>query len=250
MTEKPIQSKVEVTGSKLYLYGTIGDPFDGVTLDDIVSETKDMKRNHLDIYINSYGGVATEGVAIFNFLKREFETIHVYVDGIAASSASLIALCGEKLTVPKNAIFMIHQPWTFTMGNRKDLEKEMNALESLEEAYQSTYMERFKGTKEELIALLDDETWLNGEEAEQLGFADKASEEIEIEPEESPLVASLVKKYVAQANSDDTEEVEPEEKIDTEEEIEPEEDSTTNGQETVVKNRQAMLKNLVTLFDK
>lgn len=205
MIEKPIKADVSNAENKLYLYGTIGDYWDGVTLDDVKNTTRDMDKSKVTVYINSYGGDAVEGVAIRNFLKDTFNKIDVIIDGIAASAASVIAICGDTLIMPTGTTYMIHNPWTIAFGNRQDLLKEISALGSLEQSYRNIYMERFTGTEDELIELMEDESWLTAEEAEELGFATTVEDQTETESElqENALVAKLVSKYAAQVISDE-----------------------------------------------
>lgn len=205
MAEKPIKANVTTDSNKLYLYGDIGDYWGGVTLDDVKNTVSGMSKDQVTVHINSYGGDATEGVAIRNFLMNNFEKIDVVIDGIAASSASIVALCGQTLVMQIGTTYMIHNPWSGVIGNRTDLLREASALESLEQSYRNVYMERFKGTEEELIELLENESWLTAEEAEQLGFANEVVQEAvvpEIRLEEN-LVASLLSKYAAKAITDD-----------------------------------------------
>lgn len=205
MIKEPIKSEITTEENTLYLYGTIGDDWDGVTLKQIQRAAKPLNKEQVTIYINSYGGDATEGVAIRNYLINTFDRIDVYVEGIAASAASVIATCGETLTMPTGTTFMIHNPWTIAFGNRQDLLKEIGALESLEQSYRSIYMEKFTGSEKDLAQLMEDESWLTAEEAEQFGFAN----EIEtVEPnsneeqEDNTLVATLLSKYAAKVDDE------------------------------------------------
>lgn len=207
MIKEPIQAQVTVDEGKLYLYGDIGDDWNGVTLDSVRRVTSTMDKSQLTIYINSYGGDATEGVAIRNYLRSSFEKIDVVIDGIAASAASVIATCGDTLKMPSGTTFMIHNPWTLFIGNRTDLIREEKTLASLEQSYRDIYMERFTGTEKELIQLMDDETWLTAEQSVSFGFANGKTKDIEDksnEVETSPLVASLLNKHVAKADDNDT----------------------------------------------
>lgn len=213
--KEPIKSYVSTSDNKLYLYGDIGDYWDGVTLDKLQLTTRSMDKSEVTIHINSYGGDATEGVAIRNYLRSTFAHIDVVIDGIAASAASVIATCGDTLTMPVGTTYMIHNPWTVAFGNRQDLLKEVGALESLEKSYRNIYMDKFAGTEEELMELLDNESWLTAEEAEQLGFATKVAESDVEEPIviEANLVASLINKYAAKAKPDDkSDDTDPEDK--------------------------------------
>lgn len=203
MMAEPINTKVQANtdAQELHLYGVVGDSWDGFTLESVRAATQGMDKDHLNIRINSYGGDATEGVAIGNYLKNTFSYIEVYVDGIAASAASVIALCGNELMMEIGSILMVHNPWTFFVGNRLDLVREMKTLEAMEASYRDIYMQFFNGTEDELTKLMDDETWLTAKEAYELGFASEVINEEAIEPvhQPQPLVASLLKQYVAQA---------------------------------------------------
>lgn len=205
MTENPIKADVSITDNKLYLYGTVGDYWGGITLDDVKYQIKNMEKTNLIVHIHSYGGDATEGVAIRNFLMDSFSNIDVVIDGIAASSASIIAMCGKTLTMPTGTTYMIHNPLAGIIGNRQDLLREAKALESLEQSYRNVYMERFTGTEEELIELMENESWLTAEESEQLGFATTVEENPQEDKtdESTALVASLVGKYAAKATKED-----------------------------------------------
>lgn len=200
MAEKPIQANITNEDNVLHLYGTIGDYWEGVTLNDIKRSVRNMRKDHVVIHINSYGGDAVEGVAIRNFLIDNFEEIDVIIDGIAASAASIIATCGDTLSMPTGTTYMIHNPWTIAFGNKEDLLKEIGALESLETSYKNIYMERFKGTEGELEQLLTNESWLTADEASELGFATEVFEPNKENNEpvvESNLVATLLNKYAA-----------------------------------------------------
>lgn len=197
MVKHPIKTEVQADSGKLHLYGTVGSDWDGVLLKDVKSQVDAIKdKSHIEIHINSYGGDATEGVAIRNYLMDEFDSIDVVIDGIAASAASVIALCGDTLTMSTGATLMIHQPWTIAIGNKSDLTKEINALDSLERAYRDIYMERFNGTEDELITLMDGETWLTAEDAERYGFATAAVEE----EEQVSLAAEILNRKISHIN--------------------------------------------------
>lgn len=181
MKKRPIQTKLkaETNNSTLYLYGDVGGyswEEDVIRLQDVKNQIVNMPKEHVTIHIDSYGGVATEGIAIRNLLMDYFDEIDVIVDGIAASSASVIALSGN-LTMPEGSILMIHNPWTIAMGDKYDLAKEIKTLQSMENSYIDVYMQAFNGSRDELATLLDEETWLTAEEATTYGFANKSKQE-------------------------------------------------------------------------
>lgn len=135
-----------------------------------LDEIGDVKQ--LDIHINSGGGSVFGGIAIYNLLKAKKCHKDVWVDGIAASIASVIACAGDVIHIPKNGTFMIHKPlngYFFTNMNADDLRKDADTLDQCQKAITATYMTRAKEgvTEEQINQLINDETWMIGEEAEQ-----------------------------------------------------------------------------------
>lgn len=120
----------------------------------------------INVHINSGGGSAFGGIAIYNILKRHNAEIVVYVEGLAASIASVIAMAGDKIIIPANAQMMIHKPSSITWGNADDMRKEADILDGCQKVILNTYMQHAKDgvTAEEINALIDAETWKNGEE--------------------------------------------------------------------------------------
>lgn len=120
----------------------------------------------INVHINSGGGSVFGGIAIYNILKRHNAEIVVYVEGLAASIASVIAMAGDKIIIPASAQMMIHKPSSITWGNADDMRKEADILDGCQKVILNTYMQHAKDgvTAEEINALIDAETWKNGEE--------------------------------------------------------------------------------------
>ena len=120
----------------------------------------------INVHINSGGGSVFGGIAIYNILKRHNAEIVVYVEGLAASIASVIAIAGDIIIIPANAQMMIHKPSSITWGNADDMRKEADILDGCQKVILNTYMQHAKDgvTAEEINALIDAETWKNGEE--------------------------------------------------------------------------------------
>lgn len=120
----------------------------------------------INVHINSGGGSVFGGIAIYNILKRHNAEIIVYVEGLAASIASVIAMAGDKIIIPENAQMMIHKPSSTTWGNADDMRKEADILDGCQKVILNTYMQHAKEgvTAEEINALIDAETWKNGKE--------------------------------------------------------------------------------------
>ena len=126
---------------------------------------------NINIHINSGGGSVFGGIAIYNMLRRNNAHKTVYVDGLAASIASVIMMAGDEIVMPKNATVMIHKPsasYFFTTKNADDLRKDAESLDTCQEAIMQTYMTKAKVDKEEIEQKVNDETWLTGEEVAEL----------------------------------------------------------------------------------
>ena len=126
---------------------------------------------NINIHINSGGGSVFGGIAIYNMLRRNNAHKTVYVDGLAASIASVIMMAGDEIVMPKNATVMIHKPsasYFFTTKNADDLRKDAESLDTCQEAIMQTYMTKAKVDKEEIEQKVNDETWLTEEEAAEL----------------------------------------------------------------------------------
>lgn len=131
---------------------------------DFLNQLDGIKK--INVHINSGGGSVFGGIAIYNILKRYDAEITVYVEGLAASIASVIAMAGDKIIIPENAQMMIHKPSSVAWGNADDMRKEADVLDGCQKVILNTYMQHAKEgiTAEEINALIDAETWKNGKE--------------------------------------------------------------------------------------
>ena len=171
--------KINDEKAAIYIYGDIvsekwwsdSPDVDPKTFKDELAELGDV--NEIDVHINSFGGEVYAGFAIHNLLKQHKATINVYIDGIAASIASVIAMAGDKIYMPKTALMMIHNCWTWTSGNSKELRKTAEDMDKVGEAIKSSYLNKVNITKEELERLLDDESLMTAEECLNKGFIDE-----------------------------------------------------------------------------
>lgn len=162
--------------AELYIYGDIvGSEWEKWTdsdtcPQDITSALKEHEGKDLDIYVNSGGGSVFAGLAIYNQLKRFTGFKTVYVDGLAASIASVIALAGDKVIMPTNAFMMIHKPWTIGMGNSNDLRKTADDLDRIEQGILNVYEDNLKdgADMKQVKKLVDAETWLTGKQAAEI----------------------------------------------------------------------------------
>lgn len=174
------------SASELFFYGDIvSDSWSAWSEEDQyplnVSELlKEIGGNDIDIHINSGGGDVFAGVAICNMLKRCAGKKTVYVDGLAASIASVIAMAGDEIIIPENAFMMIHKAWTIAMGNANDMRSLADTLEKLDLGIVSTYMTHAADgvTEDKISELMSAETWLTGAEAAELFSNVKTVDEI------------------------------------------------------------------------
>lgn len=174
----------------LYVYGDVeGDYLDWWTWDIVESETSANKFREelnahpdvtqINIYINSYGGSVFEGTAIFNQLKRHPAHKTVYVDGFACSIASVIAMAGDEVVMPRNALMMIHNMWMGVSGNAAELRKAADDLDIINAAGRQAYLMKSGGKIDEqtLMELMDNESWLTAEQCVEYGFADRYADQ-------------------------------------------------------------------------
>ena len=121
--------------------------------------------------INSPGGDAFEGVGILNMLRAQGKPIDVYVDGLAASAASIIAMAGDTITMGSGAMMMIHNAWGMTVGNAAEHQKQVNALSAIDLSIAQAYADRTGQKLEDVKAMMDAETWMGAAECIAKGFA-------------------------------------------------------------------------------
>jgi len=149
---------------------------------EALAEHPDVKQ--INIYINSFGGSVFEGTAIFNQLKRNPAQKTVYIDGFACSIASVIAMAGDKIVMPSNAMMMIHNVWNVVAGNSDELRKAADDLDAIMAGNRQAYLQKTgaKLTEEKLVELLRAETWLTAEECLAYGLCDEiAGQEVDLE---------------------------------------------------------------------
>ncbi|KNE20926.1 head maturation protease, ClpP-related [Virgibacillus pantothenticus] len=132
----------------------------------------------INLYVNSPGGSVFEGITIHNMLKRHKAKVIAHVDALAASIASVIVMAADEIRMPSNSMLMIHNPWTFAIGNSADLRKEADDLDRIGKSSMQSYLNKAeeKLSEEKLQELLDAETWLSAEEAFEYGLCDVVEE--------------------------------------------------------------------------
>ncbi len=145
---------------------------------DKVRALGDVKN--ITLRINSIGGDVFEAQAMYSYLKSHPANVTVRVDGLAASAASLVAMAGDKVIMPVNALMMIHNPAGAVMGEAEELRDVADILDKVRETIATAYVNKTGMDREKVIAMMDDETWMSAEEAHELGFCDEVDGAMEI----------------------------------------------------------------------
>jgi ATP-dependent Clp protease, protease subunit len=166
----------EDSNDTISIYDVIGsDPWtgEGTTAKRIAAALRSIGASKkVTVNINSPGGDMFEGLAIYNLLRQHEGHVTVRVLGLAASAASIIAMAGDTVQVGRAAFLMVHDCWAIVIGNRRDLIESAATLEPFDRAMAGIYAAHTGASDEEMLALMDAETWINGAAAVEQGFAD------------------------------------------------------------------------------
>jgi len=162
----------------VYVYDEISSF--GINAKDFVSELNSVKTATINLRLNSPGGDVFDGITIHNALKRHPAKVHVQVDGLAASIASVIAMAGDQVRMAKNAFMMLHNAWCLTAGNAGDLRKLADTLEKFDTTIAKSYQDKTNAKESEIRKMMNDETWLSADEAFSKGFCDSIGDPAEI----------------------------------------------------------------------
>ncbi len=153
------------------IYDEIG--FWGVTASDVRRTLDDVKGDKILVRLNSPGGDAFDGIAIYNDLLAHPADVSVEITGLAASAASIIAMAGDTVKIAETGFIMIHNAWGIVLGNQAEMLDFAEVLGMIDGAIGKTYHQRTGIDIKEIAAMMDAETWLTGEDAVDQGFADQ-----------------------------------------------------------------------------
>lgn len=173
----------ELGAAELMIYGRIGGGgfFDeGIGASDVAAMLREAGSGPIDVRINSGGGDVFDGIAIHSLLARHPGTVTVYIDGLAASAASFIALAGHRIVSARNAFMMIHDGMTGTYGNAATHRGSAELLDKVSANIADMYAERAGEDIEHWRNLMtvngEDGTWFTGQEALEAGLVDELTE--------------------------------------------------------------------------
>lgn len=160
------------SSAEVRIYDEI-DPFWGVSADEFASQIADLDVDNLTVRLNSPGGIAYDGVAIYNSLKDHPAAVTIVVDGLAASAASVIAMAGDMIVMNPHSEMMIHNARGLVIGGADDMRSYADHLQRLNDNMASLYAERAGGDVADWQDAMNAETWYSPQEAVDAGLADK-----------------------------------------------------------------------------
>jgi len=151
----------------------------GISAKDFLTTLKSQPQNlPLNLSIHSPGGEVFDGWAIYNALKARTAPVNVKIEGLAASMASVIAMAGSTITMPRNAYLMIHNPMGVAIGEAADMRDLAALLDKLRDGIVNAYESRTGMPRDEIIAMMNAETWMDGADALARGFVDNNSDAV------------------------------------------------------------------------
>jgi len=151
----------------VYIYDVVGYE---TTAKEFVKELNQIE-NAIHLHLNTPGGDVFDGNTIHNALVQHPAPVHVYVDGLAASIGSVIAMAGDTINIAKNGAIMIHDPWVMSMGNADELRKQAKVLDKVRDALVTTYVDKTGQEAGQIMQWMNEETWFDADEALAAGFA-------------------------------------------------------------------------------
>jgi len=203
--------RARASGAEVLIYDEIGAY--GVSAKGFLAELGALPDGvPIDLRLNSPGGSVFDAVAIFNALQRHEGTITVWIDGIAASAASYIAMAGDEIVMPENAFLMIHDPSGLVMGTAADMRDMADTMDKIAGSMIRGYAGRSGRSEEEIAALMTAETWFDAQDAFAVGFATRIAEPVRIAASfdigrfrnAPPSLVEAVAETVASPNGSDT----------------------------------------------
>jgi len=178
MALKFYNSEKENESHRIEIFGEIGESWfdEGITIQSIANSLKNAQQKPLDIIINSLGGDVDTAFAVHDILKAYKPKKTVDIIGMTASSATIIAMAGDEVRMSKNALGLIHNASTITMGNAEEHRKTMEDLEKVDSIIVGIYRAKSGKPKSAFYEAMEKEQWLTAQEMKDLGLIDKIIE--------------------------------------------------------------------------
>ena len=173
-----IKAESSTKAVDVYIFDEVGTF--GVNAQSFIEEIKGYKGQPMDLHLNCVGGDVFEGMAIYNVLKKRQAKTTVYIEGIAASMGSVIALAADEVVMAENSLFMIHNAFGGAMGEADEIRKTAEVLDKISNEIADIYTKKTNLPFGRIKEMMDEETWLNADEAFELGFVDSISDAIKV----------------------------------------------------------------------
>jgi ATP-dependent protease ClpP protease subunit len=158
--------------AEMFLYGAIGDMYDGIRADDFVKDLRAIEAPVVHMYVNSPGGDVFEARAMATHMMESNKTIHFHIDALCASAMTYVAMQATTRDIAPGGFFMIHEAWTFDIGNKRDLRETADLLDKIDVTIAE---DLHKGTgvpMADIVAMMAATTWMSAEKTVELGFVD------------------------------------------------------------------------------
>lgn len=165
---------------EIMIYDVIGDAWDGITAKQFVKELNAIDADEVVLRINSPGGLVYEGLAIYNAIKQFNGKVTTRVDAVAASIASVIFMAGDVREMPPVSDIMIHKPWSFISGDADDMREEADELDRVQNMLEEIYEKATGMDRAAINEMVNQTTWLSGEDAFENKFATNLLEDAKI----------------------------------------------------------------------
>lgn len=166
----------------IWIYEEIGENFwgEGLTAKQLVQDLAALDVDAIDLHVNSPGGNVFDGQAIFNALRQHPATVTTYIDGLAASIASVVALAGDRVIMASNALFMYHDPFGMVTGGAAEMRQFADVLDKVGATIADIYIARTGQSVDAIRAGMAAETWMTADEAHAYGFVDEVADAVKV----------------------------------------------------------------------
>jgi ATP-dependent protease ClpP protease subunit len=166
--------------TEIDIFGDIGDSFfsEGNTLETVKAQFAGVDTPNTVVNVATFGGNVDDGFQIHDFVKSIKGNVTVKIVGWTASMGTIIALAGDSVEISENAMFLIHNAWNGVVGNAKELREQADTLDKVDNRLVSVYTDKTGLPPEDIRDLMEEEKWIDAEEAKELGFVDTVNEPI------------------------------------------------------------------------
>jgi ATP-dependent Clp protease protease subunit len=173
-TPKTFVVKAEGDATRIELYDVIDDYY-GVSASDFVAALNGIKSGDISLHLNSPGGDVFAARAMVAAIAAHPSNITAYIDGLAASAASYVAMACDSVVMQDGAMMMIHNAWTCSWGNAADMRASADLLDKIDGSIVADYQRKTGLPADEIQSMMAAETWLDAAEAVAKGFADSVA---------------------------------------------------------------------------